>query len=1019
MSFRDPSRPRFTEEDALQIADELYGITGSVTELPSERDRNYLVKAESGEEYVLKIAAVSEKREVLELQNSAMQHISEYSDRVQCPRVIETSDGEQITSVDADEGNSHLVRMFTYLSGKVLAKVKPHSPELLRRLGESIGHLTKALQSFSQPAASREFYWDLRNAGTVINEYKKHIDDPERLALVEHFHQYFKDNVAPLLTDLRTSVVHNDANDYNVIVTRVYPFEQAMFGILDFGDMVHTCTISEIVIAATYAILDKDDPISAAAEVVGGYNSVFPLTELEIGLLFPMICARLAASVSIASYQRQLEPDNEYLNISQEQILVLMRQLREVHPRFATYSFRHACGLQPCVQSTEVQDWLERNHEEIGSIVDFNLQDTPAVVMDLSVGSLDVPSLRDLSDIEKFIELVVKKVKDAQAEFGVGRYDEARLIYAGGQYASAGEMRTVHMAVDLFMSPGTRILAPMDGKVHSFLYNKNPLDNGPTIVLEHELGNTGLILFTLYAHLSEASLDGLDKGKEFKKGQEIARVGTYPTNGGWPPHLHFQLIVDMLGWEGNFFGAAAPSQRDIWLSICPNPNVILGIPESVFPKDKKTKDEILKSRESTIGRTLSISYNKPLNIVRGHMQFLYDETGRRYLDARNNVPHVGHSHPRVVEALSKQAAVLNTNTRYLHENLVRYAERLCEKLPEPLSVCFFVNSGSEANELALRLAKAHTGNHDFIVIEGAYHGNTGSLVDISPYKFDGPGGKGAPSHVHPVTIPDVYRGPHKADDSKAGSKYAKDVQEVTKRLKKEGKGPAAFVCEPLMGCAGQIVFPDNYLSEAFDYVRGAGGVCIVDEVQVGFGRVGTHFWGFETQGVVPDIVTMGKPIGNGHPMGAVVTTPEIANSFETGMEWFTTTGGNPVSCAVGLAVLNVIEEEQLQHRALDVGRYLVERLTMLRNNHPIIGDVRGTGLFIGIELVRDRKTLEPAAEEASYVTNRMRELGVLLSTDGLFDNVLLIKPPLVFANEDCDHLADTLDRVLSEDFVVR
>jgi 4-aminobutyrate aminotransferase-like enzyme len=338
-------------------------------------------------------------------------------------------------------------------------------------------------------------------------------------------------------------------------------------------------------------------------------------------------------------------------------------------------------------------------------------------------------------------------------------------------------------------------------------------------------------------------------------------------------------------------------------------------------------------------------------------------------------------------------------------------------LPEPLSACFFVNSGSEANELALRLARAHTGHQDIIVIDGAYHGNTGSLVDISPYKFDGPGGQGAPPHVHKVRTPDVYRGQYKASDSKAGSKYAKDVQEVVKRLKKEGKGIAAFVCEPLMGCAGQIVFPDNYLREAFDYVRGAEGVCIVDEVQVGFGRVGTHFWGFETQGVVPDIVTMGKPIGNGHPMGAVVTTPEIARSFETGMEWFTTTGGNPVSCAVGLVVLDVIEEEHLQQRALDVGRHLVERLTKLKDCHSIIGDVRGTGLFIGVELVRDKETLEPATEEASYVANRMRELGVLLSTDGLFDNVLLIKPPMVFTDEDSNLLADILDSVLSEDFV--
>lgn len=361
---------------------------------------------------------------------------------------------------------------------------------------------------------------------------------------------------------------------------------------------------------------------------------------------------------------------------------------------------------------------------------------------------------------------------------------------------------------------------------------------------------------------------------------------------------------------------------------------------------------------------------------------------------------------------------MNTNTRYLHENLVQYAERLVSKMPEPLSVCFFVNSGSEANELALRLARAHTGHQDMIVIDGAYHGNTGSLVDISPYKFDGPGGQGAQSHVHKVRTPDVYRGPYKASDSEAGSKYAKDVREVVKQLKKEGKLPAAFVCEPLMGCAGQIVFPENYLQEAFDFVRQAGGVCIADEVQVGFGRVGTHFWGFETQGVVPDIVTLGKPIGNGHPLGAVVTSPEIAKSFETGMEWFSTTGGNPVSCAVGMAVLDVMEEEGLQKRASEVGDYLVRRLSKLKDRHRIIGDVRGLGLFIGVELVLNRESQEAATEQASYVVNRLRDLGILLSTDGPHNNVLKIKPPMVFSEENGDFLVESLDKVLSEDFML-
>jgi 4-aminobutyrate aminotransferase-like enzyme len=399
------------------------------------------------------------------------------------------------------------------------------------------------------------------------------------------------------------------------------------------------------------------------------------------------------------------------------------------------------------------------------------------------------------------------------------------------------------------------------------------------------------------------------------------------------------------------------------------------------------------------------------------MQYLYDEDGRAYLDAVNNVSHVGHCHPRVVKAGQQQMAVLNTNTRYLHDNLVRYAERLCATLPEPLSVCFFVCSGSEANELALRLARTHTRQKDMIVVDAAYHGNTTSLIKISPYKFDGPGGMGTPSYVHKVPMPDVYRGEYKRNDPHVGEKYARYVEEAVLEIQENQGNVTGFICESLLGCGGQIVLPENYLKETYRYVRNAGGVCIADEVQVGFGRVGTHFWGFETQGVVPDIVTMGKPIGNGHPLAAVVTTPEIAASFNNGMEYFNTFGGNPVSCAIGLAVLDVVAEEHLQENALRVGTHLMNGVRGLMKKHPLIGDVRGLGLFVGIELVLDRETLSPAAEQAKYIANRMREHGILLSTDGPFHNVLKIKPPLVFTEENADFLVGVLDEILGEDLL--
>ena len=423
--------------------------------------------------------------------------------------------------------------------------------------------------------------------------------------------------------------------------------------------------------------------------------------------------------------------------------------------------------------------------------------------------------------------------------------------------------------------------------------------------------------------------------------------------------------------------------------------------------------DILAVRQRHVGRNLSIGYRHPVQIVRGSMQYLFDETGRRYIDGYNNVPHVGHCHPRVVDAAERQMRAVNTNTRYLHENLARYAERLTATLPDPLRVCYFVNSGSEANEVALRLARAHTRQRDLIVLDGAYHGNTTTLVEISPYKFNGPGGAGQPPWVHVVPVPDVYRGIYIKDDPEAGPMYAETVSQAVDRVRGAGTGLCGFIAESCPSVAGQIMFPPGYLASVYARVRDAGGVCIADEVQTAYGRIGSDFYGFEEQGVVPDIVVLGKPIGNGHPMGAVVTTPEIAASFDNGMEFFSTFGGNTVSCAIGLAVLDVVQEEGLQAHADRVGAHLLARLRPLVDRSPLVGDVRGSGLFIGVELVRDRKTLEPATNEAAEIVNRLREEGILIGTDGPHHNVLKIRPPMPFTIEDADVLASTLASTLS------
>ncbi len=428
----------------------------------------------------------------------------------------------------------------------------------------------------------------------------------------------------------------------------------------------------------------------------------------------------------------------------------------------------------------------------------------------------------------------------------------------------------------------------------------------------------------------------------------------------------------------------------------------------------RNNENIINFRQQHLGKSLSLSFKEPIKMVHGKGAYLFDEQGNGYLDMVNNVCHVGHCHPKVVAAGQKQMASLNTNTRFLHDNIVDFAEKLLATMPKELSVCMFVNSGSEANELAFRLAKNFTQSTELLVVDGAYHGNTAACIDASPYKFNGPGGTGKPEHVHIVELPDPYRGKYLENTPATSQAYAANVRETIESLTSDNKKISAFICESLQGVAGQIIMPDGYLSQAYQEVRAVGGVCIADEVQVGFGRVGSHMWAFETQGVIPDIVTLGKPIGNGHPLAAVVTTQEIADAFVTGMEYFNTFGGNPVSCAIGSAVLDVIQQEKLQQHALETGSYLLDKLKQLQLTFPIIGDIRGLGLFIGVELVEDKTTKVPATLKTAWLIEFFKQHLILLSTEGRFYNILKIKPPMAFNQADADRFIEVLALGLTE-----
>nr|XP_055068069.1 ethanolamine-phosphate phospho-lyase [Misgurnus anguillicaudatus] len=430
------------------------------------------------------------------------------------------------------------------------------------------------------------------------------------------------------------------------------------------------------------------------------------------------------------------------------------------------------------------------------------------------------------------------------------------------------------------------------------------------------------------------------------------------------------------------------------------------------------KQKTIDLRKKHVGPSCKVFFSHdPIKIVRARGQYMYNEKEERYLDCINNVAHVGHSHPDVVKAGAKQMELLNTNSRFLHDNLVLYAQRLQATLPEKLSVCYFVNSGSEANDLALRLAWQHTGHKDIITLENAYHGHVSSLIDISPYKFHQMAGAEQSQHVHVALSPDIYRGKYREDHPDPATAYADNVKEIIEQAHNKGRKIAAFIAESLQSCGGQVIPPVGYFQKVAQHVRKAGGLFIADEVQVGFGRVGSHFWAFQLQGedFIPDIVTMGKPIGNGHPMSCVITTTEVAESFmSSGMEYFNTFGGNPVSCAIGLAVLDVIEKEDLQGNALRVGGYLTQLLDNLKEKHPLVGDVRGHGLFVGVELVRDKKQRTPATAEAQDVIYRLKEQRILLSADGPHRNVLKFKPPMCFSREDADLAVGKIDQILTD-----
>jgi len=947
-----------SKESCVQLLKEEWGITAHLKRLAGYEDQNYFVD-NGREQYLLKVAE-GRADQLIQMQVAAMTFLG--------------------YEVLVYEGEDFTARLLPWQAGEVWATYHPKTPTLYQGLGRKAAQHYVTLSNFESNGSHRpDFDWDLAQAGWIANDIQNL--EPELRGIVAHFLQKYI-GIQELYKTLPKAVIHNDLNDFNTLVAN-----GKVSGFIDYGDMCYSQRINEVAILLAYGMMRCEAPLDAGVQILQGFTEEFELMSEEVDCLYTLIGMRL--SVSIVSSQKGIiaDPDNEYLVISRKPAIKVLQKLYDIREKLTTYRFKAACGMEITEKQAVFENWLKSN--KVSQVCLLEKDDY--YTLDLGVGSIELGHENYYNDAYRHHECIKSILRNTGKTFAIGSYDEVRPLYSSDDFTEIGNegqrWRTVHIGLDFFQDAGMDVFAFAAGEVHALKYNEGDKNYGNTVILKHEC------FYTLYGHLSGKSLEHLEVGQKVNAGDLIAWFGEPSENGNWAPHLHFQIILDMLDYKDDFPGVCFMEERSLWTALCPDPRPQLGL--EIPSKTTSDAGEILEKRRSSLGRSYSLSYKKPLHFVRANGAYLYDKTGRKYLDCVNNVPHVGHQNIKVVEAATKQMQLLNTNTRYLHQNIVDLAGKLTSTMPDKLKVCHFVNSGSEANELAIRMARIATGRQGVAAMEHGYHGNTSLCVDISSYKFNGKGGGGQKPFVQLVPMPDpVHRSIH--DDFV---------------LDQSNEIPAAFIHESILSCGGQVVLPAGFFKELYTNFRKQGMVMIADEVQTGLGRIGSHMWAFEAEEVQPDIVTVGKPFGNGHPLSAVVCTEEIADAFQNGMEYFNTFGGNPVSCAIGLSVLDEIDEQGLQEHALTLGQFVKEGLLDLKVTNAIIADVRGRGLFLGWEFAHP-KTKEPLAEKASFFVNEMKRFGVLLSTDGPYHNVIKFKPPMVFSRANAEYMLNTMKEVM-------
>ncbi|GAB3602453.1 aminotransferase [Microbacterium aureliae] len=962
-----PAPPPIDADTAARIARDGWGVDATARTLGSHQDRNFALERPGSPTLLLKIANPSVTAAELEAQSAAAARIAERTG-LRAPRALPTADGATTRPVTVAGVTMH-ARVLEFLEGDTLSGYL--SPEVCRRLGRMAAQVAHALADVDAPAAEREHQWDLRHAPAVLDGLLPHLADAARRDHLAHTARQAWDAVSVVADELPVQFIHGDLTDDNVVTAD--PVGRVPDGVIDLGDLNRTWTVGELAITVSSVLHHPGAGWTSAAEVIRAYDRERPLTDAESRALWPLVVVRAVTLVASAHHVLGTDPGNAYAaeNLAHEQAIL-----------------DHATALPLDVATAFVRHAVGHAVDEPSLPAGERMLDADVVTVDLSATSpgFDAAFRIGLQAGARWLAASVEEDLFTGALRATGggvaaRFGEARL--SRSRPGDPDEPVNVALGVQVRFAEPTALRAPWAGEVVR-------TESG----LRLRGADVDLVLVL--------DLDGDGDGDDTSQARRVEPGDTLATASG---AVWIQAVRP---------GATVPrfvphSLAVAWRSVVADPSPLIpGLAAAPAVPDARA---LQRRRDAAIADVQEHYYDDPPVMVRGWREHLIDADGRIYLDTLNNVTSVGHAHPRLVDAVSRQWSLLNTNSRFHYPGIVEFSERLAALLPAPLDTVFLVNSGSEAVDLALRLGQVWSGRTDVLAVREAYHGWTYLTDAVSTSIADNPAAlETRPAWVHTVAAPHPYRGEH-ADDPAA---YARDAVAEVERLAAAGTPVGAFVAESIFGNAGGVFLPDGYLDAVYSAVRAHGGLAIADEVQVGYGRLGEWFWGFQQQGVVPDVVAVAKAMGNGHPLGAVITTREIAARYRDGGYFFSSAGGSPVSCAAGLAVLDIIRDERLDDNARRVGGRLRERLLELGRRHPILAAVHGAGFYLGPEFVRDRETWEPATAETAAICRRLRELGVIAQPTGDHQNILKIKPPMCFDDDSADLLVAALERVLSE-----